>query len=327
MSQEIQELLLIDGNGMGHAMLHQPELAEERCGDVLTGVMHGILTKVCQQLKRPGLLPLIVWDGYAKWRVDIHPGYKASRQDTEEKKALRAVYDEQIKIVKKLLWLLGIPQIRCFTTEADDLAGLICRQYTQRPIRLLTKDSDWWQALREGVTWEGLFTGKEVTESDLLAGAAGASVRSVREFVLCKAIAGDSKDDVDGVPNVGIKTAAKYLAKYATFGEFIRAVAAGQEKTETAKNIAARKDLIMRNRVLIDWTQAPEESLLPENISLLWAPLQEDKARAIGERFELQEPIGYVLKHRKLPDAIVHEVLDEIRQVLALKALPLEKAA
>ena len=169
----------------------------------------------------------------------------------------------QAAIVRQLVGHLGIPQIFCPGFEADDLAGLICRGVDQRwEVVLATSDSDWYQALREKVTWFSPHTEKQVTLGDLRGATAVSEgpFDSIDHFIEAKALAGDSSDGIPGVRGVGIKTAAKIIREHGSVeslwakhdgGVAVKGViplrVAGQEYRE----------IYRRNLRLIDWRLAP----------------------------------------------------------------------
>ena len=122
------DLLLIDVNGLGYAAMYQPNLAKLEHQGFSTAALHGALMSVFMRMgELPKATPLVIWDGRAQWRHDMYPGYKANRKDDESKKAIRDAYALQVPWIQLILNRLGIPQVRCASAEADDIAGVLSR--------------------------------------------------------------------------------------------------------------------------------------------------------------------------------------------------------
>lgn len=208
-------------------------------------------------------VPIVLWDDRCLWREQILPQYKRHRWDTPEQQAFLKSYLAQSAIISELLSCMGVPQASCPNCEADDIAGLICRNADPNwQITLATSDTDWYQALRNNVVWESPRTGVVVTHADL--GNADI-VRdgpffSTDHYIESKALAGDTSDGIPGVKGVGLKTAARVIREYGT----IEALWAKHDAKEPLKGVVLQRtagpefrDIYYRNLKLIDWRLAP----------------------------------------------------------------------
>lgn len=260
------EVLVFDMNAICYAAAFLPAFANLEHEGQRTGVILGGLNSILSALSaHPNALAVGLWDGKAQWRHDLHPGYKAGRDDSPDKRAAKAMVREQGPLLTALLMDAGFAQIRHPDAEADDLAGFIVASLSAKRVatRMVTGDSDWWQAISEYADW---YSTRDHSVIDLqglreLTGKGGRSPkdgwRSPREYLDAKIIAGDSSDEIDGIDGFGLVTAAKFLRatknddglRDILNGEFDgKGVLADRLRTPEAAS------LIVRNAALMDWS-------------------------------------------------------------------------
>lgn len=202
-----ERLLAVDGNSIGYASHHGRKLHNN--GMEIQAVF-GFL-KTIQKLLRTmrtattSVRPLILWDKGCDFREALYPEYKSQRDVDPKKAAERLAYKAQVPHIRELLSLLGVDQMDASGFEADDLAGLLVRTLSpDKKITLITGDHDWLQLInRPSVTWhdprrDGIWVKhadfKEFTGWD-----------TPGEFLIEKAIIGDTSDNITGVKGVGPK--------------------------------------------------------------------------------------------------------------------------
>lgn len=176
-------------------------------------------------------------------RKKLLPAYKENR---------RAKSDEdlivQIRRIKQITKLLGIPVLQVPGYEADDLIAALVRTYADDGLRItiVTKDKDMHQLLDAPNTRlyhmdDGSFFGPDDVEAKW----------GVRPHMMTQlqALMGDTSDGVPGVPGIGEKTAAKLLKKY-------KSIKGLREATDLDPKIAAAikaTDIsLMRKLVTLD---------------------------------------------------------------------------
>ena len=162
-------LLLTDINILGIGSMREYEYRDRSHDGKETGAIHGVFSKLSRLLgAHRDKVPIVLWDDRCLWREQILPRYKLHRWDTPEQQAFLKSYLAQTEIITELLSCMGFPQASCPNCEADDIAGLICRNVEPNwQITLATSDTDWYQALRNNVVWESPRTGVTVTHADL----------------------------------------------------------------------------------------------------------------------------------------------------------------
>ncbi len=144
------------------------------------------------------------------FRHDLYPGYKSHRSAMPEDIA------KQLDPMDALVKALGIPSLCMPGFEADDLIGTAIHQAPQdTECYIVSGDKDFMQLVTERVF---LYSPKKGGLKEIL------GPNEVMEKMGCRpdqmigllALAGDTADNIPGVPGVGNKTAAKLIQEYGT---------------------------------------------------------------------------------------------------------------
>ena len=212
---------IIDGNSVGHAAHRATKLTS---GKLQTQAVFGFIRSLRDMMvKTPDFAPLVLWDGKAQWRYDLHPLYKSNRENDPKKVEERERYKEQRPYIARALEHLGVRQMTVFTHEADDMAGYLVEKIMSTPgneIILTTGDEDWLQLLRPGVTWQDHRDVSKVITLDNLLDRTGYSTPFA--FLEGKCLQGDSSDVISGVGGIGEGTAPEFLAEFGSVSHFWR---------------------------------------------------------------------------------------------------------
>jgi DNA polymerase-1 len=231
-----KHVLLIDGNSIAHANHNATALT---VGDFQTQAIFGFLKSL--RLLMSSTIghkePIVLWDGKAQWRIDMHPGYKGNRAPLDAKQeAHRAAFKRQTPFIEKAVSMLGVRQVRSPLLEADDLAGFYTRLMTSKGMKvtLVSGDRDWLSLVDENVSWFDPIRDRKVTHENFLEFT---GYFTTGAFVQGKALQGDNSDNIDGIAGMGEKGAALFLAQWKDVNEFFRQVDAG---TYTPKKRASK---------------------------------------------------------------------------------------
>lgn len=216
--------LLVDGNSLGHFHNNSKPLT---IGSLQVQAIYGFLRGLRQMVATyPQLQPIVLWDG-ASWRKVLFPDYKAIRDkaDTENERkllAIKEVYKTQAPYIQKALRFLGVPQVRAFNYEADDLGAMLADRYTAagHSVVMLTGDKDWIQLVGPKCTWRDVRDNgkRRITPSNF---EEETGCKTVQQFVEMKALTGDAGDSVPGVGGIGDKGAIEFLNTFGTFADFM----------------------------------------------------------------------------------------------------------
>ncbi len=203
--------LIVDGNSLMHRAYHALPLMDAE--GIYTNAIYGFLNMLLKVIKEENVRYIAVcFDEHGPtFRHTAYADYKAGRSATPEE--LR----QQFRTIRTLLTDMGIRWFTLMGWEADDLLGtLSLRAEEDACPLLLTGDRDALQ-LVDGRT-ELMFTRKGISETILFTPARvheeyGFGPEQVTDW---KGLAGDSSDNIPGIPGIGDKTAVKLLQKYGT---------------------------------------------------------------------------------------------------------------
>jgi DNA polymerase-1 len=144
---------------------------------------------------------VFVLEGFPEFRYGAYPEYKANRKTEDPKKiAELADFRRQKAICIDLLARLPIELIKHSDYEGDDLIGtLVKKKYVNDKCIIATGDTDFIQLLK--------LPNAHIYNPIRKLWVAGPDY----DYVLWKAMVGDTSDNIKGVPRVGSKTAKKVL--------------------------------------------------------------------------------------------------------------------
>jgi DNA polymerase I len=139
-------------------------------------------------------------------RKEIFPEYKANRSPAP------AELKRQFGWCRQWLDALGLSNVSSNRWEADDLIGSLAHYQRRQdlPVAFLTADKDLAQLVEEGDLWWSYLDNRIL---DYRAIVKKFGVRP-EQIAAQLALAGDKVDNIPGVPEVGMKTAARLLKKY-----------------------------------------------------------------------------------------------------------------
>lgn len=233
-------MLLFDGANIAHRANAVLDL--DLKGESISAV-YGTLMSIQHAVRKLGSQRLVfAWEGARSRsaRRRIYPEYKANREPTEESVKKREQLTWQMGMVKKLLHTLGVTQICIPEMEADDVIANLTGAVPGKKI-IVSGDRDFVQLISPDVELFYL-TKKRLVGVNDIGGMFG--VHTGTQFLNLRIIMGDKSDNIPGIKGAGEKTALKMLAEPAN--------------PKYAAKLAANKDVLMRNRKLMDLT--PKEA-------------------------------------------------------------------
>jgi DNA polymerase-1 len=140
------------------------------------------------------------------FRHKMYDQYKANRPPMPEELVV------QIPDIKRMITALNIPIIEKQGFEADDLVGTYARMAQENgfDVVMVTGDKDFKQLISDKcILWDPM----KDTTTDMNALKKDLGIDPV-QFIDMLGLAGDSSDNIPGVPGVGPKTAAKLIAEF-----------------------------------------------------------------------------------------------------------------
>ncbi len=208
MEERSEELILIDGNSLLNRAFYGVPPLTTRDGTP-AGAVFGFTNMLVRLIEKHN--PRYVaaaFDRKAKtFRHLAYAGYKATRHPMPEELAV------QLPLLKDLLGRMGIRIIEQDGIEADDIIGTMALNSGVKTF-IVTGDRDSFQLVDDRTTV--LFTKRGITEVDEITPESLKRITGLTpaQIIDYKALAGDSSDNIPGVPGVGEKTAVGLLEKY-----------------------------------------------------------------------------------------------------------------
>ncbi len=205
MTQET--FFLIDGSGfIFRAFYAMPPLT--RPDGTPVGAVLGftnMLTRLLNEMHAHKIA--VVFDaGRKTFRNDIYPEYKANRGETPEELI------PQFPIVREACQAFNIPMVEKEGFEADDLIATYAMQAKQRGMKtvIVSSDKDLMQLVDHEILLYDHMKNTFINEARVEE-RFGVPPKKVG-YIL--ALAGDSSDNIPGVPGIGPKTAAELIQEY-----------------------------------------------------------------------------------------------------------------
>ena len=224
------QLVLVDGSGYIFRAFHGLPMMNRPDGTPINAVFG--FTKMLLKLKadlNPSHIIVIFDAGRVTFRNDIYPDYKANRSEPPEELV------PQFALVRQAAEAIGLPVLEMPGFEADDLIASYARQAEQAGMSCLivSSDKDLMQLVRGNITMLDPMKNRPIGREEVIE-KFGVTPDKVVDV---QALAGDSTDNVPGVPGIGIKTAAELINQ---FGDLDSLLAAA----ETIKQPKRRENLI-----------------------------------------------------------------------------------
>lgn len=170
------------------------------------------------------------------FRTDIYPEYKANREPAPPE------LKRQFAQCREFTASLGVMSSAHPNYEADDLIGTLVSEGREkgRPSTIVSRDKDLAQLVaRDDVFWD--FAGKGKLRYDEIPDVFGVWPEQIADFL---ALAGDSVDNIPGVPGVGKKTATALLQHFGTLDVLYANIDRVHEvNVRGAKSLGAKLDL------------------------------------------------------------------------------------
>lgn len=233
-----------------------------------TGALYGVMNMMrkINQDYNPDYMAC-VFDAKGKtFRDDIYEEYKGNRPPMPDD--LRS----QIKPIHDAIRAMGWTVIAVEGVEADDVIATLAHSATENGINSVvsTGDKDMAQLVNENVTLIDTMS-NHVMDIEGVQTRYGVKPEQIIDYLM---LMGDTADNIPGVPKVGPKTAAKWLAEYDTLDNLI--AHADEIKGVAGKNLREFIPKFEMTRRLVTIKQdceLPESINSPDDLQ----PLQVDK--------------------------------------------------
>jgi len=254
---------LVDGSGyIFRAYYALPPLSRKIDG-LPTGAVSGfcsMLFKLLEDSKsnennqKPTHFAVIFDSARKNFRNEIYSEYKANRSEAPEDLV------PQFEYIRKSVEAFNLPSVELINYEADDLIATYVEQILKKgaKVTIISSDKDLMQLYKKNVRIYDPMKNKFILQEDVL-NKFGVLPNKVIDV---QALAGDSSDNVPGVPGIGIKTASELINKYGSLEKLLeKAVEIKQNKRREAiienknkailskKLVTLKKDVPVENKI------------------------------------------------------------------------------
>ena len=208
-------LYLIDGSGYIFRAFHALPPLTRKSDGLPVGAVAGFCNMLFRLLldtkagDKPTHFAVIFDSARANFRNDIYPAYKAHRPPPPDDLI------PQFALIRDATRAFGVPAIEKDGFEADDLIGTYATQAAKAGamVTIVSSDKDLMQLVEDGKV-ELLDTMKTPNKSIRSAEVMEKFGVPPSKVVDVQSLAGDSTDNVPGVPGIGVKTAAELINTY-----------------------------------------------------------------------------------------------------------------
>lgn len=258
-----KELFLIDGSGFIFRAYHAlPPLT--RPDGTPVGAVMGFCNMLVKLLNdNPDAQMAVIFDAVRKnFRNEIYPDYKAHRPPAPEDLV------PQFPLIREAAMAFGLPVAELEGFEADDLIATYARLAREKgqTVTIVSSDKDLMQLVYDGQVRlmdpmkQVLIDEKGVMEKF------GVTPRQVIDV---QALAGDSVDNVPGVPGIGLKTAAELINTYGNLENLLQE-AANIKQPKRRESLLQNAELARISKQLVTLCDTatlpmPLEALIPRN--------------------------------------------------------------
>ncbi len=213
---------LIDGSGyIFRAYYALPPLTRKSDG-LPTGAVSGFCSmlfklledsKSNENLQKPSHFAVIFDAARKTFRNEIYSDYKANRSEAPDDLA------PQFEYIRKSVIAFNLPSVDLPNYEADDLIATYVEQILAKgaKVTIVSSDKDLMQLYKKDVRLFDPMKNKFITPEDIIT-KFGVGPEKVIDV---QSLAGDSSDNVPGVPGIGVKTAAELINKYGTLEKLL----------------------------------------------------------------------------------------------------------
>lgn len=228
-------LILIDGSGYIFRAYYAIKQEMTRPDGTPVKAVYGFSTMLMKLMddlldKTENELIAVIFDaGRETFRNEIYPEYKANRDEPPEDLV------PQFGLIREATRAFNVACIQMKGYEADDLIATYARLGKEQGLKvtIVSADKDLMQLIEDGIEMLDPMKQKTIGPDEVMD-----KFGVVPEKVIdVQALAGDSTDNVPGVPGIGVKTAAQLLDEYGDLETLL-------ERAEEIKQPKRRQNLI-----------------------------------------------------------------------------------
>ena len=203
----VHHVVLVDASGFIFRAFHGIQILTRPDGTPVNAV-YGFITMLMKLLDdmQPDHIAIIFDTARKTFRNDIDPSYKANRTEPPDELV------PQFALVREATQAFNLDCIELAGFEADDLIATYTKEAINEgaEVTIVSSDKDLMQLVTDRVTMFDSFKNRRIGPEQVQE-KFGVYPEKVVDV---QSLAGDSTDNVPGVPGIGIKTAALLIQEY-----------------------------------------------------------------------------------------------------------------
>ncbi len=239
----IHHVVLVDASGFIFRAFHGIQILTRPDGTPVNAV-YGFVTMLMKLLDdmQPDHIAIIFDTARKTFRNDIAPSYKANRTEPPDELV------PQFALVREATQAFNLDCIELLGFEADDLIATYTKEAINEgaEVTIVSSDKDLMQLVSDRVTMFDSFKNRRIGPEQVHE-KFGVYPEKVVDV---QSLAGDSTDNVPGIPGIGIKTAAQLIQE---FGDLDTLLARASEikQNKRRENLIEHADKARLSRELV----------------------------------------------------------------------------
>ncbi len=242
---------LVDGSGyIFRAYYALPPLSRKSDG-LPTGAVSGFCSMLFKLLEdarsddsknKPTHFAVIFDSARKNFRNEIYSEYKANRAEAPDDLA------PQFEYIRKSVEAFNLPSVELINYEADDLIATYAKKIIESgaKVTVISSDKDLMQLVSTKIRLFDPMKSRVIGEKEVIE-KFGVKPNQVIDV---QSLAGDSSDNIPGVPGIGVKTAAELINKYKNLDTLLKK-SSEIKQNKRRETLIANKDKALLSKQLV----------------------------------------------------------------------------
>ncbi len=212
-----------------------------------TNAVYGFTNMLITLLRdeTPDLMAVVFDTKEPTFRKKLYPAYKANRAAMPEDLV------PQVPLIKEVVRAFNLPSLELPGYEADDIIATLARRYAEsgHEVTVVTGDKDLMQVVADRVRLLDTMKGKVSRRNEVIE-KFGVPPEQVLEVL---GLAGDSSDNIPGVPGIGEKTAGRLIREFGSIENLLANIdrVKGEKRRENLRSYADQARLSRKLAALV----------------------------------------------------------------------------
>lgn len=272
MSDSNKPLYLVDGSSYIYRAYYAVRHLTSPSG-FPTNAIYGFIQMLLKLLKdyQPQQLAVVFDASRVTFRTALYPDYKANRAATPDDLKV------QMGPIREVVRAFNIPALELDGFEADDIIAALAERHAAAGGRVVvvTGDKDLMQIVTDRVTLLDTMKGKSSGIPEVIE-RFGVPPELVADIL---GLAGDSSDNIPGVPGIGEKTATKLIVEFGSLDQLL-------ERADEVKGKNGEKLREFREQALLSRQLATIERAVPLEVTADQLFVREPDSQALNALFK-----------------------------------------